>query len=97
MSSTDSPNVTLASLQDDVAALRRDLGSLLNHIKTGGAASAQAAAEQIEDGAANLFQGASDEGRKAAGAIIRQVEAQPVLALLVVLGVGFVGGRLLSR
>ena len=96
MSSTTT-DPTLIALQEDVAALKRDIGNLLAHFKSSATASAQDAANQIGDGAARLYRNAATEGCKSAKALGNQIEEQPVLALLIVLGLGYIGGRLLTR
>ncbi len=88
---------TVTALQDHVAALRRDIGNLLAHLKTGATDGAQTAANRIGDGVARLYHDAAIEGCQSAKALGQQIEAQPVLALLVLLGLGYVGGRLLTR
>ena len=95
--STLTTDQSLSALQDDLAALKRDMGSLLAHLKSGVAAEASTATESIEAGAARLYRGATAEGCKSAKALARQVEEQPVLAMLVLLGLGYLGGRLLAR
>jgi ElaB/YqjD/DUF883 family membrane-anchored ribosome-binding protein len=97
MSSSNPADPTLANLQEDVAALKRDLSSLLSHLTSGASSGAQAASDQIGDHATRLYNDATAGGARSMKAISRQVEEQPLLALLVVLGIGFVGGRLLSR
>jgi len=97
MSDANSRNPDLAALENDIATLKRDVASLIGHLKAGIANGAQGAAGQIEDGAASLYNMASAEGDRAVKAVIRQVEEQPLLCLLIALGVGYVGGRLLSR
>ena len=97
MSSTANTDQTVATLQADVAALKQDLASLLSHLKTGATANAQAAAAQIDQGAQNLYRSAAAGGERSLKAIGNQIEEQPLLALLLLLGVGYVGGRLLTR
>jgi selenocysteine lyase/cysteine desulfurase len=96
MSSTTS-DPTLIALQEDVAALKRDIGTLLTHLRTTATSTAQNAADQIEDGASRLYHSAAKEGCKSAKALGQQIEEQPALALLVLLGLGYLGGRLLTR
>lgn len=93
MSSTTSSDATIAALQGDVATLKQDISALLAHLKTG----ASAGAAQIEAGASQLYRTAAAEGANGAKALGKQIEDQPVLALLVVLGLGYLGGRLLTR
>jgi ElaB/YqjD/DUF883 family membrane-anchored ribosome-binding protein len=97
MSSTVNTDQALAALQADVAALKQDLTSLLSHLKSGATGSAQAAAAQIDQGAQTLYRNAAAGGERSLKALGNQIEEQPLLALLVLLGVGYVGGRLLTR
>ena len=87
----------VAGLQDDSATLKRDVASLIEHLKLGATTGAQSAAEQLEDGAHRICRGVAAEGERAAAVVCRQIEAQPLVALLIALGVGYIGGRLLSR
>ena len=57
--SNTSTDPTLSALQDDIAALKRDLGSILSHLKSDATSSAQTTADQIADGAAGLYRTAS--------------------------------------
>ena len=96
MSDTTSSN-DLAALQNDMAALKRDVASLVQHLANGATKSAQDAASQIDDGARRLYRTAAAEGDRSIKAISAQVEAQPVAALLIAVGLGYLGGRLLTR
>jgi len=97
MSEPNKNEATAADLQDDIAALKRDVAGLIEHLKLGATAGVQSASDQIDDSAHRVCRTVSAEGQRAANAISRQVEAQPLVALLVALGVGYVGGRMLSR
>lgn len=97
MSISSRTDPDLAALQDDLAALKRDVSNLLEHLKIGATNNAQSAAERVEDGAQRIYRNVAAEGDRAAKAIGRQVEEQPLVALLIALGIGYVGGRLLSR
>lgn len=92
-----SKDPSLATLQDDMSALKRDVASLIEHLQTGASATAASAAAQIDQGARKIYRNVAAEGEKSAAALTRQVEEQPLIALLIVLGIGFVGGRLLPR
>ncbi len=97
MSVSSKTDPDLAALQDDLVALKRDVSNLLEHLKAGATNGAQTAAGRLDDGAQRVYRNVTAEGDRAAKAIGRQVEEQPLVALLIALGVGYVGGRLLSR
>ena len=94
-SSKDDPDA--ATLRDDIAALKRDVTSLMEHLKAGATGGAQSAAAQLDEGAHRLYSNVAAEAERSAKAIGRQVEEQPLVSLLIALGVGYIGGRFLSR
>jgi ElaB/YqjD/DUF883 family membrane-anchored ribosome-binding protein len=89
------------AIVDDLAALKRDLAVLVSQIKSGARKGANGAAEnafdQLGDGINHLYDSAAVQGTRAAKAIGRQVEEQPVASLLLAFGVGFIASRLLIR
>lgn len=87
----------LATLQADIADLKRDLASLVEHLKVGAANGAQGAVDQLEMGARRLYGSLAAETERSAAAVTRQIDEQPVAALLIALGIGYIGGRLMSR
>jgi len=87
----------LASLQSDLAALKRDMASLIEHLSTGAGKTAHDAAGQIDDSARKLYRNVAENGDRSLRAIEAQVEAQPLVALLIAIGLGYLGGRLLAR
>lgn len=97
MSLLPNSDPTMATLQADVTALKQDLSSLLMHLKTGAVNGAQAASGQIDDGAQKLYRAVAAEGEQSLKALGQRVEQRPLLALLIMLGVGFASGRLLPR
>ncbi len=97
MSATDSRGGDLSSLESDIAALKRDVASLIGHLKVGVTDSAQTAAEQIGGGSTRLYDLAIEESSKAAKVVASRVGEQPLMCLAIALGLGFVGGRLLVR
>ena len=97
MSATDNRNADLSSLESDIAALKRDVASLIGHLKAGVTDGAQSAAEQIGSGSTRLYDMAMAESCHAVKAVAGRVGEQPLMCLLVALGLGFAGGRLLSR
>jgi hypothetical protein len=86
-----------AAFRSDLAALKHDVTSLIEHIKGGATDSVQNAAEQIDREARGFCHQAGAEGERSAKAIGAWVEKQPILALLIALGVGYVGARAFLR
>lgn len=87
----------LASLQSDLAALRQEVGNLLQHLKTTAGNGAEAAAARIDGTSRRIYRSLATEGERSLKEITAQVEEQPLLALLIAAGIGYLGGRLLSR
>jgi ElaB/YqjD/DUF883 family membrane-anchored ribosome-binding protein len=97
MSPPSKGETDLESVQNDIAALKRDVTSLIEHLKASAANGAQSATDQIDEGARQLYRTVASEGGRSFKAISAQIEEQPLMALLIALGVGYFGGRLLSR
>ncbi|MEA2781951.1 MAG: hypothetical protein QOK29_3495 [Rhodospirillaceae bacterium] len=87
---TRSSDGDLDRLKDDMANLREDLGQLVEHLRRGATESAARQAQRIYDQLAT-------QGERSANAIAREVEERPLTALLIAFGIGFIGGRLLTR
>ncbi len=97
MSATAKSHSDLTQLQDDVAALKRDLTGLIADMKKGAANGAHRVAKQVDDEATRLYRSLAAEGERSVKLIEQQIEEQPLVALLIALGLGYIGGRLLSR
>ena len=97
MAESKNAEMDLAAFRDDLATLRRDVASLIEHVKGGAAVTVQNAAEQIDRGARGFYHDVGAEGERSAKAVGAWVEKQPVLALLIALGVGYVGARAFLR
>ena len=97
MSTTESRTADLSNLEADIAALKRDVASMIEHLRGDLAGRAQNAADQIGASTERLYGLAAAEGDLAAKAVASCVNQQPLMCLLAALGLGFVGGRLLSR
>lgn len=80
----------LDRLRDDMARVREDLGQLVDHLRRGATDSAARQAQRIYDQLAS-------QSERSANAIAREVEERPLTALLIAFGIGFIGGRLLTR
>ncbi len=90
-------NATLSTLEADLAALKRDVASLVENLSQRVTNQTEATAAQVEAGARRAYRSAAEMGEQSTKALSRQVEEQPLMALLLVLGLGFIGGRLLGR
>ena len=97
MSASTPPNADLAALQADLAALKRDVGDLMTHLKSGASATVQDATAKLEDGASKIMRSISSEGERSMKVVGQKIEEQPLMALLIAFGVGYLGGRVLSR
>jgi hypothetical protein len=97
MSGSTKTDADVVALRDDLAALKRDVTSLIEHLKNGATKTAQGAAAQFDDGAQRLYRNITAEGERSVKAVSRQVEEQPLTAMLIALGVGYVAGRILMR
>jgi hypothetical protein len=86
----------LATLQHDLAALKRDVASLVEHLQAGATHGVQGAAALAGDHSRRLYRNAAAEGERALKTIGGQVERQPLVALLIAIGVGYIGGRILA-
>jgi hypothetical protein len=92
MSASMSADLDLAVL----VALKRDVTSLIEHIKDGATNPVQNAADQIDRGLRSLRQQGGAEGARSAKAI-SFVEKQPFVALMIAIGIGYIGARVLRR
>ena len=97
MSAPFSSTADIATLQQDMTALKADVAALLTHLRQGASNSAQSAAEQIDDSAHRLYHSIAAESARPLKALGAQVEEQPLVALLIAAGVGFFAGRILAR
>jgi len=97
MSASNSSHPDIAALHDDLAALKRDVAGLIEHLKSGAANGAQDAANHLDGAARRLYRAVAAEGERSVEALEGQIGAQPFVAVLIALGVGYIGGRALSR
>ena len=87
----------LANVQTDLSALRKDVSGLLEHLRLSASNGAQTATDQLDDTARRAYRTVATEGERSIKALGSQIKEQPLVALLIALGVGYFGGRLLSR
>jgi ElaB/YqjD/DUF883 family membrane-anchored ribosome-binding protein len=87
----------LAMLREDLDALKRDVASLIDHMKDGATNSVQNAAGEVERRVRSLRQQAGAEGDRSAKALHGFLRDQPIVALTIAVGIGYVGARVLRR
>jgi ElaB/YqjD/DUF883 family membrane-anchored ribosome-binding protein len=97
MSATSATDTSLTALQGDIAALKSDVASLLKHLQQGATAGAQTTAATVDHATRDLYHNLSETGVRSAKVLGAKIEAQPLAALLLAAGIGYIGGRLLSR
>ena len=85
----------------EIATLKHDIAAMAARFATSAGNGASAAlhdtADELSERATGLYENLSVQGKRAAGAVSRQVEEQPLVSLLVAFAVGFVASKLLSR
>ena len=97
MSASTTTEDNVAALRADIAALQRDVGILIGQLKSGAANGVHHAAEQLGESAARSYRDYAAEGVRTVMAVEQQIEDRPLMAVLIAAGVGYIGGRLLSR
>lgn len=97
MNATKNAETDINALRADLAALKDDMASLVANMTSTAASTAHSAAGQIEQKAREAYRTAAAEGDRTAKLVSQKVEEQPITALLIALGIGYVSGRMLSR
>jgi len=97
MADAKNGELDLSSILDDVNALKQDFAALLKQLQKNARGTAEDIAENLSDDARELYASAAAQGRRSVKALSAQVEEQPLLSLAIAFGIGFVGGRFLSR
>ena len=97
MSASMDSDSDIALVREDLVVLKRDVASLLEHIKGGATNSVQNATNQVEPHVRSLRQEAGAQGERSAQAVRVFTEKQPLVALIIAVGIGYVGARLLRR
>ena len=88
-------NSDIDALRGDVAALKDDVGRLIDHLKGGARSSVRAAAGQFNGKVLGASQEVSAQGERTVRAFSAWVEEEPVLAVMIAPGVGYAGARVL--
>ena len=87
----------LELFREDLDAVKRDVASLIEHMKGVAANSVQNAACQVEQRVRSLRQQAGAEGERSANALNLFVQNRPFVALTIAVGAGYIGARVLRR
>jgi ElaB/YqjD/DUF883 family membrane-anchored ribosome-binding protein len=85
----------LAMVREDLDALKRDVASLIEHMKDGATNTVQNAAGEVERRVRSFGQQAGAERDRSTKALNLFVQNQPLVALTIAAGIGYVGGRVL--
>jgi len=97
MSTSMNADPDLALFREDLAALKRDVANLIEHTKCGATNAVENAVGSIERRARSLRQEAGAKGERSAEALSLFIEAQPLVALSIAVGIGYIGARVLRR
>ncbi len=87
----------LALFREDLDALKRDVASLIDHMRDGATNSVQNVSGEVERRVRSLRQQVGAEGDRSAKALHLFVQNQPLVALTIAVGIGYVGARVLRR
>ncbi|MBB4062897.1 hypothetical protein [Gellertiella hungarica] len=87
----------IAALREDLNSLRADLASLVSNLKSDATRGMSRGANQFDENMQALYRSALNSGEEHARQIGRKIEDHPLLAIMLVLGAGYLGGRMLSR
>ena len=87
----------ITALRDDFNVMRKDMATLVEHVRGNVANSANVATSQLTSNARDLYSSAASNGEQSAKVVYRQIEDHPVAAALIVLGAAYLGGRLITR
>ena len=85
----------LALFREDLDALKRDVASLIEHMKGGTTNTVQNVSGQVERRVRSFRQQAGAERDRTAKALNLLVQNQPYVALTIAVGIGYVGARVL--
>ncbi len=94
---TTDASADIKALMADFAALRADVARLTSSLKTDAVRAAESAATQVNTEATRLMGSATDAGKSSVAAVERQVDAHPLVSLMLAFSLGFVGSRLLTK
>jgi hypothetical protein len=97
MSASMDSDPDIALVREDLVILKRDVASLIEHIKGGATNKAQNATNQVERHVRSLRQQAAAQGERSAKAVTVFTEKQPLVPLIIAIGIDYVGARVVRR
>ena len=97
MSASMDADPDIALFRKDLVILKPDVASLIEHIKGGATNNFQNATNQVERHVRSLHQEAGAQGERSAKAVRVFTEKQPLVALIIAVGIGYVGARVRRR
>ena len=97
MSASMDSDPDIGLFRQDHVILKRDDASLIEHIKGGAANNVQNAINRVERHVRSLGQEAGAQGDRSARAVRVFTEKQPLVALIIAVGIGYVGARVFRR
>ena len=91
----------MQAILNDIAALRSDIATLASRMSASTidatADATRNVVDQVSGEASRVYGCVAAQAERSAKAIGRQIEEQPVISLLVVFALGFLGSHLMSR
>jgi len=97
MSGSIDMEADIDALRGDVAAVKGDVGRLIEQIKGGAKNSVRTVADKFNGQVRGLSESASARGERSVRSLGAWVEEEPLLAVLIAFGLGYVGARVFSR
>ena len=97
MNDTALPNPDLAILKSDMDELRRDVASLIDHLKTGASHSVDHLSHDLRDEANKLGGQISGQSKKTFGEVVHQIDEHPTASALIAFGAAYLVIRMISR
>ena len=93
--SATSPDIS--TIMADLATLRHDVAVLATNSAKAATRSASDAGDDMRAEATRLYDGVTDASKTSARAVTAQVEAHPVVTLLLMFSLGYIASRLVAR
>lgn len=92
-----SPNPDLSKLKSDMDELRRDVSTLLSHLKSGATHTMDHLGQDTQDEAKKLYGQVTVQSKKTLSAIGHQIDEHPTLSAALIMGSIFLMFKVFSR